>query len=150
MVFSNFFEFFCYIFWILYYGFGRKCSERKFLFSLFLGLSQPGYTGKEAILVFFNFLYFFFVFFLEFSIRGQVGNDRIDNFYFYYFSAFPNLFWPEKKPYWGYLIFWIFCYFFLILYYGLGKNARTKIFIFTLSRPFSTWIYWERSHIGVF
>ena len=47
-------------------------------------------------MMFFNFLNFFAIF-LKFSIPDRVGTDRNDNFYFHSFSAFSNLFWPEKK-----------------------------------------------------
>ena len=93
MVFLNFFAIF---FGILYNGSGRYWSEQEFLFSLFLDLSHPVLAWKEAIMVFFIFLKFFAIF-LEFFISGRVGTDRNDNFYFHSFSAFPNLFWLEKK-----------------------------------------------------
>ena len=48
-------------------------------------------------MVFLNFLNFFAIF-LEFSITDWVGTGRNDNFYFLSFSAFPDLFWLEKKP----------------------------------------------------
>ena len=65
----------------------------------------------------------FFAIFLEFSITGQVRNDRNDNFYFHSFSAFPNRFWLQKKPF--------FCNFFGVLYYGLGRNWSEGKFLFS-------------------
>ena len=53
----KFFEFFCFFFGILYFGSGRNTSERYFfLFSLFLGISEPILDWKEAMMVFYNFL----------------------------------------------------------------------------------------------
>ena len=52
---------------------------------------------REALVVFYNFLDFFAIFFLQFSILGRVGSDPNDNFYFLYLSAFPYLFWLKKK-----------------------------------------------------
>ena len=54
---------FLLFFLILYYGSGKKCSERKFLFSLVLGLSQPVFTWKVAIMVFFSLFFNFLLFF---------------------------------------------------------------------------------------
>ena len=58
MVFSNFFEFFCYFHGIFYYALGRNETERQYLFSFFPGLFQPILALNEAILAFFNFLNF--------------------------------------------------------------------------------------------
>ena len=55
------------------------------------------FTWNEAIIVFYNFLYFF-AFCLEFSISHWVGTKRNDNLYFLTFSAFSNQFSLEKKP----------------------------------------------------
>ena len=98
---------FCFFFLIFYYRSARNTLERFFLFSLFLGLSQPMLAWKEAMMVFSNF-FEFFGFFLEFSITGHVGTHRNDFFYFHSFSAFPILFWLQKKLWWCFLIFWIF------------------------------------------
>ena len=48
-----FLEFFYYFFWIFYYALGRNETERKFLFSIFLGLFQPILALNEATVVFF-------------------------------------------------------------------------------------------------
>ena len=87
MVFFYFFEFFCYFFWIFYFGLGRNSLERSFfslsysafpnLFSLFLGLPQHILPRKAAIIV--------FSIFLEFSITGRVGTPRNDFFFFFCF-----------------------------------------------------------------
>ena len=61
MVFSNFFEFFCYFHGNFYYGLGRNETERQYLFSFFPGLFQPILALNEAILAFFNFLQFFLI-----------------------------------------------------------------------------------------
>ena len=75
-----------------------------FLFSRFLGVSQP-------MMVCSNFLKFFAIF-LEFSITGRVGTHWNDFFYFLSFLAFPILYWLEKKLWWCFLIFWFFLLFF--------------------------------------
>ena len=46
--------------------------------------------------MFSNFLKIFAIF-LEFSVTGRVGTGRNDTFYSLSLSAFPNLFWLEKK-----------------------------------------------------
>ena len=105
------FEFFCYFFGIFNSGSGWNPLERFFLFSLFLGLSQPNFALNEAMMVFSNFLNFFDIF-LEFSIPGRVETHRNDYFHFQSFSAFRILFLHEKKLWWCFLIFWIFLLFF--------------------------------------
>ena len=102
-------------------------------------------------MVFFGFLNYFAIFF-QFSIWGQVGNDRNDNFYSNSFSACPNLCWLEKMPKWCFSIFKIFFAIFF-LYYLLGVGLEiigTIIFILTLSRPFPTQFCLARCHNGVF
>ena len=58
----------------------------------------PTYFGLEwshnSIFWFFDF----FSLFLEFSIICRVRTERKDNFYFFSFSAFSNLFWLEMMP----------------------------------------------------
>ena len=66
-----------------------------FLFSLFLGLSQPILAWKESIMFFFFFLNFF-PFFLEFSIPGRVGTRRNDFFLFSFSWHFPTYFGLKK------------------------------------------------------
>ena len=70
------------------------------------------------------------LFFFEFSIRGRVGNNRNDNFSFHSFSAFPNLFWPEKWPYWCFIIFWIFLLFFFNSLLRIRKEIPLRKFYF--------------------
>ena len=88
------------------------------------------------------FLYFynFFAIFFEFSITGRVGTKRNDNFYFLSFSAFFNLLWLQKTPWWCFLIFWIclllFCNF--LLRVEQERNGII-IFIFSLSQSFRTY-----------
>ena len=91
------FKFFCYFFGIFYYASGRDETKRYFLFSLFLSLFQPILVSVEAIKVFYNFLNFFAIF-LEFSITPRVRTKRNDIFYLLFFSAFPNLYWFQMKP----------------------------------------------------
>ena len=81
----------------------RTHRNTFFLFSLFLGPPQRILARKEAIIVFSNFLNIFAIF-TEFPIAGLVGTRR-NEFSFPSFSAFPNLFWLEKKPQRCFLIF---------------------------------------------
>ena len=98
----------------------------------------------------FNFLNFFTVF-LEFSITGHVGTKRNDNFYFLSFSAFFNLFWLGKMPWWCFLIFWncllFFCTF--LLWVGQERNGMI-IFIFSLSQSSLTYFALKWSCNGIF
>ena len=113
--------------------------QNNFFYFLFPSLSQSILARKEAQMVFLNFLNFFAIF-LEFSIPGRVRTHRNDFFYFLSFSAFPNLFWLEKKPKWCFLVFWIFL---AILYSRLGKNWSERFFLFFLflghSQPLLAW-----------
>ena len=94
IVFFNFLNFFAIFFWIFYFVSCRNGTERNdsFLLCIFL----PILAWKEPIMVFFNFLNLFAIL-LEFSITRRVGRERTDNFYFFFFSAFPNLFCLEMK-----------------------------------------------------
>ena len=97
MDFYQFFHFFANFFGIFYYVSSGNETELQFLFSPFLGLLQPILAWNEATMVFVDFL-IFFLFFLEFSITCRVWTEWKDNFYFFSFSAFCNLFWLEMKP----------------------------------------------------
>ena len=74
-------------FGIFYYELGRNSSERFFLFSLFLGLSQLILGGKVSKMVVFNF----FCYFLEFFITTWVGTHRNDFFLFFFSPLFLGL-----------------------------------------------------------
>ena len=88
----------------------------------------------------------FFAIFLEFSVSGRVGIDQNDDSYFLSFLAFPNLFWLEEKPYSCFIILRIFLLFFLNFRLWVGLELiGTKIFIFSLSRPFATRFGLKRS-----
>ena len=111
-VFSNFLNFSAIFFnFLLRVGQEHIGTIFFFLFSLFHGLSQPIFVWKEAMMVFSNFLNFFAIF-LEFSFSGRVETHRNEFRYFLSFSAFPVLFWLEKKLWGCFLIFWIFLLFF--------------------------------------
>ena len=109
MVFFNFLYFFAFFFGIFNYRSGTNSSERFFLFSLFLGLSQLILAGKVAKMVVFSFFNFFFCYFLEISLTRRVGTHPNDFYFFCFFflsfSAFPYLFWLGKKKQWCFLIF---------------------------------------------
>ena len=90
---------------------GQERNGTIIFISLFRIHFQPILARNEFILVFFNFLNFF-VIFLEFSVTPWVGMKRNDNFYFFSFPSFSNLFWFEMISYWYFLIFEYFCVFF--------------------------------------
>ena len=104
------------------------------MFSLFLILFQPIMAWNESIMVLFNFLNFFAIFWNFYYESGWNGTERNDNFYFLSFSDYSSLFWLEMNPSWYFLIFWIFLLFFwnFLLRVGLKRNG-TIIFIFSLS-----------------
>ena len=93
----SFFQFLYYFVGIFYYALGRNETERKYLFSFFLGLFHPILALNEVIMIFFYFFNFFAIF-LEFSITRQVGTKRNYNFYFLSFSSSFNLFLLEMEP----------------------------------------------------
>ena len=97
MVFSNFLNFFIiFLEFSITSRIGTHRNDFFFLFSVILRLSQPILAWEEAMMVFSNYLNFFAIF-LEFSIPGRDETHRNDYFYFLSFSAFPILFWLEKK-----------------------------------------------------
>ena len=100
MVVFSFFNFLCYFLeFSITSRVGTHMNDFYFFlfifFSLFLGLPQRILARKVAIIVFSNFLNIFAIF-TEFPIAGLVGTRR-NEFSFPSFSAFPNLFWLEKK-----------------------------------------------------
>ena len=78
---------------------GWNGTERYFLLSLFLCVSPVILAWNEAIIVCYNFLNFYAIFF-EFSITCRVGTEQNNNFYFLSFLAFLNLFLLRMKPKW--------------------------------------------------
>ena len=100
VVFFNFLNFFAIF---LEFSITRRVGTERtgpinFFFFLHLVIFQPFLAWNEAIMVYFNFLNFF-ASLLEFSITRRVGMERTDNFYFFSFSAFSNLFyaWNEGR-----------------------------------------------------
>ena len=93
----------------------------------------------------------FFPIFYEFFITRRVETKWIDNFYFPCFSVYSNLLWLETKPQWYFYIFGIFFLFFwnFLLRVGYEWNGMT-IFVFRLSRPFTTYFGLKWSHNCVF
>ena len=135
-------------FGIFYYELGRNSSERFFLFSLFLGLSQLILAGKVSKMVVFSF-FNFFCYFLEFSIMSLVGTHRNDFFLFlFFFPLFPGLrqlilAWKEATMVF-FNFFEFFCYFFWIFYYGLGRKSMEQFFLFFFFLSFSAFpnLFW--------
>ena len=73
-------------------------------------------------MVFFNFLNIFTIL-LEFSITRRVGTERTDNFYFFSFSAFSNLFYAWNEGTMEYVYFFeFFCYILVIFNYASSRN----------------------------
>ena len=147
MVFFNFLNFFAIF---LEFCITRHVgAERKFLFSLFLGLFQPILASKEAIIVFFWF-FEFFCYSFGISITGQEGTKRNDNFYFPSFSAFPAYFGLKRSHHGIFEFFSIFLPFFgdFLLRVGHERNGMI-IFIFSLSQSFPTYfgMKWSRNRI---
>ena len=72
--------------------------ERKFLFSLFRGLSQRVLAWKEAIMVFFNFMSLFaFFFFLNSLSRAELEMIGMIIFNFTLSQPFPTCFGLKKS-----------------------------------------------------
>ena len=127
MLFSNFLNFFAVF--LEFSITGRIGTHRNdfflFLFSLFHHLFQPILAWKEAMVVIYNFLNFFAIFW-EFSIVCWVGKHRNDFFLFSLFLGLsqPILAWNEN--------FEFFCYFFGIFNSGSGWNPLERFFLFSL------------------
>ena len=116
-------------------------------------------------MVFFNFLNFFAIF-LEFSITRRVGTERNDNFYFFSFSAFSNLFrdnfyflfftsflQPILALNESIMVFFKFLNIFAIfleISITCRERNRMKILIVSVSHPLSTYFGWKWSHNGIF
>ena len=90
---------------------------------LFLSVSPIILAWNEAIIVFYNFLNFFAIFF-EFSITHRVGTKWNDNFCFPSFSAFFNEFWIEMKPQWYFFNFLKF--FPIFLEFSITRQVGTE------------------------
>ena len=129
---------------------GLEWIRTRIFFSHIPSLSHPFLAWKEAMLMFFNFFNSFAIF-LEFPIPGRFGMDQNENFFFLTFSASLVSFWLEKKPYWCFLIFWIFLLFFCDSLFRVGLEwIRTRIFFFSHSQPIPSLFGLKRSHIDVF
>ena len=99
--------------------------ERNITIIFIFSLSRhfPIYFGLKwchnGIFEFFCYSYGIFYY-----TSGRNGTERNNNFYFLSFSAFPNLFWLEKKPSWCFLTFWIFLLSFLEFF--ITRHVRTE------------------------
>ena len=82
-------------------------------------------------MVFLNFLNFFAIL-LEFSITRRVGTERTDNFYFFSFSSFSNLFLAWNEAIMVFLKFLNFLLFFGIFYFASGRNEMERYFLYSL------------------
>ena len=90
---------------------GTHLNDFYFFCFFFLSFSAFPYLfwlGKKQQWCFLIFLSFLAIFF---NILLRVGQELIETilfflfFYFLSFSAFPKIFWLEKKPQWCFLIF---------------------------------------------
>ena len=110
----------------------------NFLFSLFPILFQPILAWNEFIMVFFNFLNFFFLIF--YYVSGRNGTER--KFLFYLIHI---LFHPIFARNFVILVFFLyvefFGYFLEILYYALGRNVTKRKFLFLSFSYFSN-LFW--------
>ena len=124
MVFSNFWNFFCYFFLIFCYGSARNTSERYFFFSLFLGLCQRILSWKEAVMVFSNFLNFFCYFLVIFCYwSGRITLER----FFFIFSlsrVFPTYF-GLKRSNDGVFFFFFFNFFTIFSEFSITGRVGT-------------------------
>ena len=146
-------NFFAIFFRIFYYGLGRHTLKRfffyflpfaafsnLFFFSLFHCFSQPNLVRKDAMMVFSDFLNFFYYFFGIFYYGS--GRYRSRQFFFSLsFSPFSNLFWLEKKLCWCFQIFWIFLLFFLE-FSITGRVLTHRIDFFFLSFSAFPNLFW--------
>ena len=105
------------------------------------------YLERSHNRIFFSF----FCYFLEFTLTGRVVNDLNDNFYCHSFSAFPNLFWLEKKRVWCFFIFLIFLLFFLeFSIKDWVGNDRDDNFYFRSFSTFSNQFWLEKKRLWCF
>ena len=111
-----------------------------FFFPLFLGLRQLILAWKEATMVFFNFFEFFCYFFWIFYYG--LGRNSLERFFFvFFFPLFLGLpllilAWKEATMVF-FNFFEYFCFFFLIFYYGPGRNLLERFFFYFYFLSFS-------------
>ena len=89
---------FLLFFWNFHLPIGKEWNG-AIIFIFSLSQPFPTYLGWKwchngIFIIFFNF----FAILLEFSLTRQIGTERNDNFYFFSFSSFFNLFWLQNKP----------------------------------------------------
>ena len=90
-----FFEFFTiFMEFSIRHRLGTEQNGTIIFISLFLIFFQPILAWNEFLMVFFNFLNCFAIFFYS---SGRNETKRNDNFYFTYFSSFSDLFWLEMN-----------------------------------------------------
>ena len=98
-----------------------------------------------------NFFCYFFVIFMEFSIRHRVGTKRNDNFLF---SLFPILFQPILAWNEFVMVFFNFFNFFLFFWNFLLRVGQERngwiTFIFAISHHFRTYYGLKWIHNGIF
>ena len=108
--------------------------RNDFFFFIFIGLSQLILAWKVAKMVVFNFLNFFCYFFWIFCYEsGRNSSERFFIFLFSLFLGLPQLILASKEATMVFFNFFeFFCYFFLIFYYGSGRNSLERFFLFSL------------------
>ena len=100
----------------------KQIETTIFIFSL--SLRFPTYfVLKRSHNGVFNFLNFFAIF-LEFSITRRVGTERNDNFYFFSFSAFSNLFLAWNEAIMVYFNF--FNFFSFVFEFSITRRVGTE------------------------
>ena len=134
----DFFNFFANFFGIFYYASSGNETERRFLFSQFLGLFQPILAWNEATMVFFYFFSFFFGIF--YYLSGKNGTESQ-----FLFFLFPGLFQPILASNEAITGFFNFLNFFAIFLEfsvtHLVGTERNDNFYFLSSSTFST-LFW--------
>ena len=135
------------IFWFFFSFFFRNFHARVEyernsglnFFSLLLCVTHPILAKNNAERSFFNFLNFLAIFF-GISFHGSSMNGiQVENFFFS-FSAYLLPFWLKIMPEMGFLIFWIFFFYFFSEFSCPGRvwtEFEFKIF-FSISPPISS------------
>ena len=105
-------------------------SGLKYFF-LFLSLSHPSLNGNNAGMMFFNFLNFFAIFFLEYSCPGWIGTEFGTKFFFFLFLGLSQ---PGLDRNNAGILFVKFLQFFLEFCNPsrVGTKFRAKIFVLFL------------------
>ena len=120
-----FFEFFFIFFGIFYYASSGNETERQFLFSLLLGLSNLFWLGMKPQWYFFYF-FIFFLFFCNFLLPAGYERNGKTIFIFSLSRPFPSYFGLKWSHNGIFYFIEFFCYFFLIFSSASGRNETKR------------------------